>query len=513
MYIVSAEQMRKLDQYTIGTIGIPAAVLMENAGRSVAEEVEKLTHRLVGLESHKPWLILVGKGNNGGDGLVAARQLRELGIDAELLYASDPTGLTGNALLQRDIAQKLGIPSALFVPGSIVWHQYAGIVDALLGTGTNGAPREPYASLIREANDSKLPIVAVDIPSRLNADTGEVSEPCIRANVTVALAFAKLGLTQFPGSAYAGEVVIRSIGIPERLAREQQVSTYWADQRMFQLRFGLRLPLKREANTHKGTYGHAMVVAGSRKYSGAGLLTALAALRAGAGLVTWALPERMLDAVIGRVPEVMLAGVIDNGMGDWSESSPDEVLQLVEGKDALAIGPGMARFAGDDAWLRKLWSGASCPIVLDADALNMIADAGGLGSWPRRERPAILTPHPGEMARLIGRSVRDVERDRIGLARAYAQQHGVTLVLKGARTVTATPDGDVFVNTTGGPGMATGGAGDVLTGVITSLLAQGLDAGLAAALGVYLHGAAGDRAARIRQSPASLIAGDIIDEL
>jgi hydroxyethylthiazole kinase-like uncharacterized protein yjeF len=515
MYIVSAEEMRKLDHYTIQTIGIPAAVLMENAGRSVAEVVENLAHKLPGSRSDKPWLILTGKGNNGGDGLVAARHLHEMGIGAEILYATGPEAMTGDAALQRDIIQKLGITTTVFVPGSLAmaWHRYAGIVDALLGTGTNGAPREPYASLIREANRSGLPIVAIDIPSGLNANTGEVGDPCIRAKVTVALAYMKIGLTQYPGSAYSGVVMVRNIGIPERLAHQQQVCTYWADQSMFLKRFGLELPLVREANTHKGTYGHAIIVAGSRKYSGAGLLTATAALRSGAGLVTWALPERLLDAVVGRVPEVMLAGVSDNGAGNWSETSPDEVLKLAECKDALAIGPGLDRFAGDDTWLRKLWSGAECPIVLDADALNMIADAGGLDSWPRRDRPAILTPHPGEMARLIGRSVREVECDRIGLARVYAKQHGVTLVLKGARTVTATPNGDVFVNTTGNSGMATGGAGDVLTGIIISLLAQGFDAGLAAALGVYMHGAAGDRAAALRHSPASLIAGDIIEQL
>jgi len=418
MFILSAEEMRKLDQYTIETIGISAAVLMENAGRGVAEEVRKLMLKLTGFEkegsrsvskkSNKPWLILVGKGNNGADGLVAARHLRELGMDVELLFAVDPEAMSGDAALQRDIVQKLDFTTSVSTSDRVSWHQYGGIVDALLGTGTNGAPREPYSSLIREANESGLPIVSIDIPSGLNADTGEVGDPCIRAKVTVALAYLKIGLTQYPGVSYAGEVVVRSIGIPERLAHEQQVRAYWADQRMFQQRYGLELPLEREANTHKGTYGHVVVVAGSRKYSGAGLLTTTAALRAGAGLVTWALPDRLLDAVIGRVPEVMLAGVSDNGMGDWSETSPDEVLELAEGKDALAIGPGMARFAGDDAWLRELWAGADCPIVLDADALNMIADAGGLGSWPRREHPAILTPHPGEMARLIGRSVRDV---------------------------------------------------------------------------------------------------------
>lgn len=554
MHIVTSEEMRKLDRYAIETLGIPAVVLMENAGRAVAEEAAKLARERrngVGVRGGsdgggvrkgspvgvggsggfdgwlggdsdsgdnrgKPWLILVGKGNNGGDGIVCARHLRELGLEAELLYAVDSGTLTGEAALQHGIATRMGFSPSVYKPGSVPWERYAGIVDALLGTGTKGAPREPYASLIREANACGLPIVAADLPSGLDADTGEAYEPCIRADVTVALAYLKRGLTQYPGAEFAGQVIARAIGIPEPLAEQLGVRTYWADERLFAQRFGLRLPIDRRADTHKGTYGHVLVAAGTRQYSGAGLLAAKAALRAGAGLVSWALPEWLLAPMIGRVPEAMLLPVRDQGRGDWAETSPRDVLQLAEGKGALAVGPGMGRFPGDAAWLREIWSGASDrPIVLDADALNMIADAdgGGLGSWPRRAAPAILTPHPGEMARLAGLPAREVQRDRIGLARRFAMQHGVTLVLKGARTVTATPEGDAFVNASGNPGMATGGAGDVLAGIIAGLLAQGCEAGLAAALGVYLHGAAGDRAAAGRASPGSLIAGDIIEAL
>lgn len=511
MHIVTAEEMRRLDRYTIDNIGIPAAVLMENAGRVVAEAVIGLSRTLQLRD--KPWLILVGKGNNGGDGVVAARHLLELGIGAELLYAVDPGQLTGDAALQRDIAARMGIASSVYTAGDVRWAQYCGIVDALLGTGTTGAPREPYASLIREANGSELPIVAVDIPSGLDADTGATHEPCIRAAATVALAFLKRGLTQYPGAEVAGAVTVRGIGITRQLADRQGVRAFRADAELFERQFGITLPLVREPDAHKGTCGHALIVAGSRKYSGAGLLAAKAALRAGAGLVSWALPAKLVDPMIGRVPEVMLQAVDDNGRSDWAATQPADVLGLASGKDALAIGCGIDRFAGGDAWLLEIWSGTDCPIVIDADALNMIADAGGLDAWPKRSAPAILTPHPGEMARLTGLAAREVQRDRIGLARSFAERHGVTLVLKGARTVTATPAGDVFVNTTGNPGMATGGAGDVLAGIIAGLLAQGFDAGVAAALGVYLHGEAGDRAAAGRHAPGSLIAGDIIDAL
>ncbi|BFH13598.1 NAD(P)H-hydrate dehydratase [Paenibacillus melissococcoides] len=511
MYIVTSAEMRALDEYAIHTIGIPAAVLMENAGRAVAEEVAKLSSELGDLGASKPWLILVGKGNNGGDGIVAARHLKEMGVSAELLYAADPAKLTSDAALQRDIAVRMGIAASLYGTGSIRWEEYAGIVDALLGTGTAGAPREPYASIIREANASGLPLVAVDIPSGIDADTGEAHDPSIHADMTVALAFLKRGLTQYPGAERAGRVVVRSIGIPAGLAEKEGIRTLWTNEELFLRRFGLTLPLTRRADTHKGTYGHVLVAAGTRQYSGAGLLASAAALRSGAGLVSWALPERLLDPMIGRLPEAMLHGMPDGGRGDWAAVPPEAVLRLAADKKALAIGPGMGRFAGDGAWLREIWAAAPCPLVADADALNMIAEAGGLDAWPQRDGAAILTPHPGEMARLTGLDTREVQRDRTGLARRYAVQHGVTLVLKGARTVTATPAGDVYVNASGNPGMATGGAGDALAGLIAGLLAQGYDAGLAAALGVYLHGLAGDRAAASRPFPGSLIAGDMIN--
>jgi len=514
MYIVTSEEMRRMDAHAIRTLGIPAVVLMENAGRAAAEETVRYAGGEEIAAGSKPWIVLVGKGNNGGDGIVCARHLRELGVEAELLHAADPQQLTGEAAFQNEIANRMGFPSFVYRAGEVNWARYGGIVDALLGTGTKGAPREPYAALIREANASGLPIVAIDLPSGLDADTGEAYDPCIRAGTTVALACLKRGLTQYPGAACAGRVVTRPIGIPAQAAAALGVQTYWADDRLFARHWGLTRPPVREADAHKGTYGHTLIAAGTLRYSGAGLLAARAALRAGAGLVTWALPERLQAPMIGRAPEVMLAAVGDGGRGDWADAAPQDVLRLAEGMDALAVGPGMGRFAGDAAWLREIWSGSgNCPIVMDADALNMIADAGGLGAWPRRPGPAILTPHPGEMARLADLAAREVQRDRIGLARAYATQHGVTLVLKGARTVTAAPDGDVFVNTSGNPGMATGGAGDVLAGIIAGLLAQGYRPAAAAAFGAYLHGLAGDRAAAARQTADSLIAGDIIEAL
>lgn len=529
MQIVSSLQMRELDRQAIQDLGIPALSLMENAGRALAEEVLEWCGRQVCNSSivgrrdirietsshrHEHWLVLIGKGNNGGDGLVCARHLIDAGIQVSLLYAEPPETLTKEAAVQHRVVELLGLPIAVYGRDSVDYTSYSGIVDTLLGTGSKGAPRATYASLIREANDSGLPIIAADIPSGLSADTGEVYDPCIQATVTVCLAFLKMGLTQYPGAQLAGEVIVRHIGIPNRSLKsiEMGASGYIITEESLMDVLGVDPTRLRAADGHKGTYGHVLLAAGSLSMSGAGLLAAKAALRSGCGLATWALPASLLALVAGAVPELMLAPITTSG-GVWSEDAAGEVLQLLKAKDVLAVGPGLGRFQGENGYLRALWEQTSCPLVLDADALNVLAAADGLAAWPQREAATVLTPHPGEMARLAGASVAEVQRDRIGLARKFAAQHGVTLVLKGTRTVVAAPSGRVWVNMTGNAGMATGGAGDVLTGIIAGLLAQGLDAEQAAALGVYMHGQAGDRAAAGRANPASLLAGDIIEAL
>lgn len=542
MQIVTSEQMREIDYYTIETLGIPAIVLMENAGRAIAEEVlsycrassrnvykhagdapdsEQAYGKVFRSEPgpreryrEERWLILIGKGNNGGDGLVCARHLVDAGVSVHLLYAEPPESLCGDAAAQRAIAEALGLPRSVYTPGEAgTFSGFTGIVDALLGTGAKGAPRGAYASLIREANGSGLPIIAADIPSGLDADTGGLYDPCIRARKTVSLAFLKAGLTQYPGAEAAGEVVVRYIGIPPVLPPNVPGAGQVLTETSLQSELGIKVDRPRRADGHKGTYGHVLLAAGSLPMSGAALLSAKAALRAGCGLATWALPAALLPHTAGAVPELMIAPVPDDGSGAWSEAAAGEVLRLMQARDVLAVGPGLGRFPGEAGFLRALWEGIPRPLVVDADALNILAAAGGLAAWQRRDAATVLTPHPGEMARLAGLSTAEAQRDRLGLARRFAEQHDVTLVLKGARTVVADPGGRVFVNTTGHPGMATGGSGDVLTGIIASLLAQGLSGIQAAALGVYLHGLAGERAASKRWTSASLLAGDIVEAL
>ncbi|MBB6730425.1 NAD(P)H-hydrate dehydratase [Cohnella zeiphila] len=517
MFLVTAEEMRSIEREAIDRIGIPAIVLMENAGRAVAEEARALLRGAKAAGARR-WLILAGKGNNGADGAVAARHLRLAGDEADIVYAADPAGFAGEAAAQRDIAAGLGLPSRVYAEGGapIDWSRYDGVIDALLGTGSRGAPKGAYAALIREANASGLPIVAVDIPSGVDADTGETHDPCIRAARTVALALPKRGHAQYPGKEAAGETVVRPIGLPVgELAERSGVRTFALNEESLRRRLEADPAQERRADSHKGTYGHVLIAAGSRAMSGAGLLCARAALRGGCGLVTWAVPDRLAEPLIGRFPEAMLAPLPDEGRGEWSRVPPEELIRLAAGKDALVLGPGLGRWEGGSAWLRELWERlpGDLPLVLDADALNLLAEASGFAEWPRRPGGVVLTPHPGEMARLAGLSAREVQRDRIGLARRFAERHDVTLALKGAATVVAFPSGDAYVNGNGNAGMATAGAGDVLAGLIGSLLAQGMAPGPAAALGVWRHGAAGDRAAAARGRTASLIAGDIVEEL
>ncbi|MWV45806.1 NAD(P)H-hydrate dehydratase [Paenibacillus sp. HJL G12] len=539
MYMVTSAQMRELDRRTIEEIGIPSAALMENAGRAIAEEVIRLCRErnmsrqvdeargsflereLRGsirgdeaLELEQPgrehWLILAGKGNNGGDGLVAARYLREAGVGVTVVYALPPEQLQGDGALQRDAAARLGIPLLVHGRDAVDYAACTGIVDALLGTGAHGEPRGAYADMIAAANASGRMIVSADIPSGVDADTGEVSQPCIAARLTVCLAFLKRGLTQYPGAEAAGEVVVRSIGIPSELCGQQEGLAYLLTEGTLRGRLRVDAARRRSPDGHKGTYGHVLVAAGSPRMSGAGLLCSRAALRAGSGLVTWALPAPLLPHMAGAAPEIMLAPAAE---GDWDAASATSVLQLAESRDVIAIGPGLGRFEKDGEWLRRIWEQSQCPLVVDADALNMLADRTDLSAWKTRRADTVLTPHPGEMARLAGLSTKEIQRDRIGAAVKYATVNRVTLVLKGARTIIAAPDGSAYVNMTGNAGMATGGSGDVLTGIIAGLLAQGLTGLQAAAYGVYLHGLAGETAAARRGHMSSLIAGDLIEAL
>lgn len=555
MYVVTAKQMRELDEYVIHSWGVPSVSLMENAGKALAEEVLTLckhkweqegrdTRKVYESRTAKEafeqwkgvrgqidtdcsiskrqagkehWYILIGKGNNGGDGLVAARHLQEAGITVTLVFAVSPADLQGDAALEYRAAEAAGIPILVYKEHqNMKFTGGTGIIDALLGTGTKGAPRGDYASLIKAANDSSLPIVSADIPSGLDADTGVLYDPHIRAEMTVCFALLKRGLTQYPGAEAAGRIKVRSIGIPPQIVKSrcsETVSILTEEVLTEQLK--IDLARRREGDGHKGTYGHVLLAAGTLAMSGAGLLSCRAALRTGCGLVTWALPADLQPHVIGVVPELMLAVAANGQPGTWDRDSAETVIELAQNKDVLAVGPGIGRFTEDTSWLRQIYEETDIPLVIDADGLNILSELGqdDVEAMRNRKAPVILTPHPGEMARLMGTSTKEIQQNRIEYAQRYAKKTGVILVLKGSRTVIATPEGHTYINLTGHAGMGTGGAGDVLTGIIASLLAQGYSAEQAAAFGVYLHGKAGETAAINRPNPAGVLAGDIIEYL
>ncbi len=491
MLLVTAEQMRALDRATIEKIGVPGVVLMESAGRGVVDVIARHYDA-----AHARVVVFCGPGNNGGDGYVIARHLANRGADVIVGLVGERDKLAGDAKTHFDACEKSKV--RIFEADKAPLHRNDIVVDAIFGTGLHRAVGAgPARDAIARMRAHRGPVVAVDVPSGLDADRGIIG-PCVRADHTVTLAFAKLGLVGAEEQAVVGTLHVADIGIPERLAREHGVRAELLDETVL-------LPLyERKLTGHKGTHGHVLVVAGSRGKTGAALLAGTAVLRAGGGLCTVAMPADAAALVEGRVPELMIESLAGG-----------DLQALLAGKKAAAVGPGIAR---DDAALARIrvLGNSELPLVVDADALNAIAADHAL--LPRRGSPTVLTPHPGEAARLLGSSVGAVQEDRVGAARAIAAKFGAVCLLKGPRTDIAAPAGRLAINPTGNPGMGTAGTGDVLTGVTAAALARiaaesgSVDPFVAACAAVYLHGAAGDRAAAQR-SQTGLVAGDVIDAL
>jgi NAD(P)H-hydrate epimerase len=510
--------MRSLDQEAWQRYGIPGVVLMENAGLSVVQYLlERFwEHRPAG----RKVLILAGPGNNGGDGLVVGRHLYNRGAGVEILLTAAQDSYHGDAAVNLKIVSAAGIPHWVFDADG--FDRLAGaldraglIVDALFGTGFRGTPEEPLASLIGMVNASGKPVLAVDLPSGMEADTGVVAGACIRADLTVTLGLPKLGLYLDPGAGYAGEIVIGDISFPPGLAGGDGLA---ADEAAFYL---IDLPLvsgfmpRRRSSDHKGSYGHVVVVGGTPGYTGAIALAGNAALRSGAGLVTAVVPASLYPVLAAKLTETMTRPAPESSGGGFSRSAYNALRDLFGRATVLAVGPGLGQDPETAIFLHDLLCGTGLPTVIDADALNLLACDQSLLENPllaENRKRWVLTPHPGEMARLLGTSIGEVQADRVGVAMKASQAWGATVVLKGAHTVVADPGGAVLINPTGNPGLATGGTGDVLAGLIAGLLAQGLTPVQAAAAGVYVHGWAADRLAAAR-GMAGLIAGDLLEEL
>lgn len=507
MRILNAAQMREADRYTIDEIGIPSLVLMENAGRQVVAAIEAAYDARLGGRV----AVLCGRGNNGGDGFVVARTLAQRGVDAAVFVIGAVADIRGDARINLDILGRLNV-TVVEIGDEQTWElhfseisQCSLIVDAMFGTGLKAPLGGMLETIVADLNAAGIPIVAVDLPSGLSADSPHLIGDCIDASMTVTLAAPKLPLVLPPAEAHAGDVVIADIGIPSDVLDGldgPHIELLTPEQ--------LRpLVEPRAADSHKGDFGRVTIVAGSRGKTGAACLAGLAALRSGAGLVTIATPASCLPILASMAPEFMTEALGESKDGLVGASAAQAVLELRH--DVIACGPGLGRGATVGEFVRTLVERATVPLVLDADALVVMADEPGrlVG---REDRDLIITPHPGEMARLIGASVEEVQANRIEVATDFAATHRIYVVLKGHRTIIATPEGHVYINPTGNAGLATGGTGDVLTGMIAAWLGQLLDAEAACRLAVFLHGAAGDLAEETNGQVA-MVATDVVAQL
>ena len=502
MKIVSAEEMRAIDRATSERFGVPSLTLMENAGAAVADYI--LSH----YAASERIVVFCGKGNNGGDGFVAARRLHERGKKVQVILLADPNALTGDAAVMYGklpiTASVVHSSEELKSEGMRSSRQADLYLDAILGTGFKPPVSGLYAEAIAIMNASQVPVISVDIPSGADADAmGLQSGTIARADAIVT--FTAPRLAHVFSMLTTGQTFVADIGSPEEaIVSSLQLNVITA-------RDIAPLIGSRPAESNKGSYGHVLVLGGSLGKSGAAAMAGMAALRAGAGLSTVAAPKSVQATVAGFHPELMTEPLPETQAGTIAASAQDRVAELAKGKSVLAIGPGISRDPQTSELVRVLLAKLQLPLVVDADGLN--AFEGRADELNGKGRTLVITPHPGEMARLTGSSIAEVQKDRLGIARKFARARELIVVLKGHRTLVVKPDGEAWVNTTGNPGMATGGTGDILTGMVAGMIAQHPKDAFAAALtAVHLHGLAGD-VMRERVGEYSLVATDLLQGL
>jgi ADP-dependent NAD(P)H-hydrate dehydratase / NAD(P)H-hydrate epimerase len=504
-FLATAEQMRDIDRITIEEYGIPGVVLMENAGANTARVLNAFHPQL----EHSHTTVVAGKGNNGGDGFVVARHLYNQSCSVEVLLLGRRCDLHGDAKINADIAATMSIPiteiSSEDEPYDLteILCQSDVIVDAIFGTGLSNPAGGVYGRAIETINDTDAFIVSVDIPSGLCADSPAVTGPVIIADLTVTYGLAKPALILYPAAEFAGQVVVADISIPNPVIQDAALNGQIITPDSFK-----SVLCSRHRNCHKGDFGHLLVVAGSPGKTGAAILASRSALRCGTGLVTAATCEDLNGVFESNLLEVMTAPVPGKDNRFFDASSLEPVLRLAESKSAVLIGPGLGTDPDTQAFIRDLVSQLTVPMVIDADGLNGLA--GSPLPWNQHGQPIVITPHPGEMSRLAEMSTQDILRNPLGCLTSFSRSRDVNIVFKTARSIVTAPDGHWMVNITGNPGLASGGTGDVLAGMIAGYLAQGHTVESAAAAGVFIHGLAADIAASLI-GESELIAGDLLD--
>lgn len=499
MKIATRGIIRDIDKKSIEKYGIPGLVLMENAGRATADVI------IAEYPYTQAAAVFAGGGNNAGDGFVIARQLISEGIEVVTYLASDPRKYKGDALTNYRALKKLG-GEIVDLGGSLRKYRTADIIiDALLGTGIEREVTGFYKKVIEFINSQSAPVISVDLPSGLDADTGHPLGTAVEADITVTYALPKIGTSVYPGVDYAGDVFLANITTPEVLEKEIAYELLTAYD-------VVDLIPPRQEDSNKGTYGHLLILAGSPGKSGAAILASEGALRIGTGLVTVGVPSSLNPIMEQKTTEAMTEPLPETDLKTFGKLSVKRALELASEKriTALALGPGMSTTEEAGEFLFEIIKKTDKPMVIDADGLTLISHDPGI--LKKAKAPIILTPHPGEMSRLTDLSISEIQGDRVGTALEFTGRYGVYLILKGARTVICTPDGWISINTTGNPGMASGGTGDVLTGVVGGLLAQRLEPADACRLGAFVHGLAGDLVAE-QIGEAGLTAGDLADTL
>jgi len=504
MKILTSAEMKEIDRQTIEEVGIPGPVLMENAGLQIFRFLQTILPYCDGDRV----VIVAGRGNNGGDGLVVARHIFNHGTVPQVLLLAAKDEVRGDAALNLKIAEKTGV-SVSEIKSEADWNAKkrlirgaSVIVDAIFGTGLSKPAEGLYAKAIEDINKAAAFKLAVDIPSGLSTDSFEIIGPAVKADVTVTLAAPKIAHVLPPAEEWVGELVVADISVPPWMFEAPHLKMELVEKRSL-----LGFFQKRKRDAHKGSYGHLFAIAGSFGKTGAAVMAAKAALKTGAGLVTVGTPESCLPMVARGMVELMTEPLPETAEKTIAEKAAQPARALLKGKDALLIGPGISTNESTAAFVAELLPEARLPVIIDADGLNILSLRPEL--LKRLPKTAILTPHPGEFARLVGLELREVIKRKLELAPAFASEHGVYLILKGYRTLICTPDGRTYVNPTGNPGMATGGSGDVLSGILAGLLMQEKDALGAALAGVYLHGLSGDLAAE-KLGERALVAGDLI---
>jgi ADP-dependent NAD(P)H-hydrate dehydratase / NAD(P)H-hydrate epimerase len=507
MRVLNTQQMREADRRTIDEVGIPSVVLMENAGRQAVAAMEAAFEDLA--TTHVG--VVCGRGNNGGDGFVVARTLVQRGIETSVFLLGSVADVRGDARTNLEVLGRIGL-TVVEISTAQEWELHFSeisqcelLVDAILGTGFHGRLSGLLETVVADLNGLGVPIVAIDLPTGLSADSADVEGEAIEASMTVTLGAPKIPLILPPADTHSGDLVIADIGIPLPILDDVEgpYIELLTRERMREL-----VPV-RAADSHKGDFGRVLVIAGSIGRTGAAHLAATGALRSGAGLVTVATPRSCLPIVAAMAPEYMTEGLDETAAGTIDFAALDRVLEFKA--DVIAVGPGLGQSPGTSAFVHGLLERAGVPLILDADALNAF-DGDPDRLVGRDGVDVVITPHPGEMARLLNLSIEAVQHDRLRHATEFASTHRVHVVLKGHRTLIAGPDNRAFINLTGNPGMATGGTGDLLTGMIAAWFGQLLDAEAACKLAVYLHGTAGDLA-EADEGDVALVAGDIAARL